>query len=344
MNLRFYVIAFLMLLGGGGARLTETHAQMPTLAPLPGTGAPKTASAPFTFIVAGDNRPVSAATPQPTTPGAIFNDVSSKYPSAAFIFWTGDTVYGKDNLKTASDLQQITAQYKEFLALAQQAGVPVYNAPGNHEMDDKNSCPSAQMQALYQQQMSLPYGAFTYQNARFIALNTEEVPRIGTKSAPVPDKKGSCKTSNNGYVSPAQISLLEQDIIQNQAQVDHIFIFMHRPILPEKAADALAQESAAALMALFKKYPKVHYVLAGHEHLYYNATTKDISNPPNLPAAKGQTLPFYLVSGGAGAPFKGSCPPGSFHHYLVFTVDGANVTTSLVQLDNTTPPCTPAKN
>ena len=343
MSLRLYPVALSLLLCCGGVRVAQTCAQMPALAPLPGTGTFQTQSSPFTFIVAGDNRPAADTDPQPATPGAIFNAVSSRTPTAAFIFWTGDTAYGKNNLKTPADLQQVTAQYKEFLALAQTAGVPVFNAPGNHEMDDKNSCPSAQMQTLYQQQMGLAYGAFNYGNSRFIAVNTEEIPRIGTKSVPVPDKKGSCKDSNNGYVSPAQLSLLEQDIINNQNQVAHIFVFMHRPVYPEKASDALSADSANALSALFKKYPKVHYVIAGHEHLYYNATTKDINSPPNLPPAAGQTPPFYLVSGGAGAPFKGSCPPGSFHHYLVFTVDGSNVTTSLIQISNTTPPCTPTK-
>ena len=115
-----------------------THAQMPDLSPLPGTGPLTPPSNPdkFAFLVAGDNRPAHSGDPQPAIPGKILD--SAKAANVSFVLWTGDTISGKD----PSDGAKIQAQYQEFLAIATKAGVPVYNAPGNHEMDDGNDAPT----------------------------------------------------------------------------------------------------------------------------------------------------------------------------------------------------------
>jgi len=42
---------------------------------------------------------------------------------------------------------------------------------------------------------------------------------------------------------------------------------MHHPIMPAKSDSGLNQADAAALQALFQKYPNVSYVIAAHEHL-----------------------------------------------------------------------------
>ena len=142
--------------------------QMPALSPLPKTG---TLSKPaddkkFTFVLAGDNRPAKKSCPQPPTPGKIFADVKAMNPAAAFVLWTGDTISGKE-----PDEKKIHGEYKEFLDIAATAGVPVFNAPGNHEMDDQNNAPSDAMKKLYEKYMAGTYGAFTYGNSRLIALD-----------------------------------------------------------------------------------------------------------------------------------------------------------------------------
>jgi hypothetical protein len=43
--------------------------------------------------------------------------------------------------------------------------------------------------------------------------------------------------------------------------------------------------------------------------------------------------PFYLVSGGAGAPLKKNTP-GSFFHYLIFKVESDKITPTLVKVDS----------
>ena len=105
----------------------------------------------------------------------------------------------------------------------------------------------------------------------------------------------------------------------------------------------LNEASTTDLEKIFKKYEKnknIAYVLAAHEHLYYNALTKNDSPPPCLPS--NAQMPFYLVSGGAGAPLsgdkdegeeeeQGEFDPDAFYHYLVFEVAPGTVKVTLVK-------------
>jgi hypothetical protein len=100
-----------------------------------------------------------------------------------------------------------------------------------------------------------------------------------------------------------------------------------------KTGSRLNKENADELEALFAKYPNVSFVIAAHEHLYYNASGNTL-NPASRtnPSSSG---PGYLVSGGAGAPLD-SCPNPSSkncsatYHYLVFEVNGNAVNAKVV--------------
>jgi hypothetical protein len=317
------------------------HAQksvLPELPPVPGTG--KLADDPkatqFTFIAAGDNRPAKKdVIKQPKTLGLIIED--SKQYKPAFIIWAGDTIAG---FRTPKKLHHKTleAQYKEFFRHAAKAGVPMFNSPGNHEMDvvDKSKdetveTPDPQMQALYLKMMEYPegappYGAFNYGNSRFIAVDTEEVPPI--TAARSEGGTGTKKLKlDPGFVSMQQFELLAADLEANKHK-DHIFVFMHHPIKPLKNSMRLNQQNADQLEALFAKYKNVSYVIAAHEHLYFNASGDKLK-----PSDSSDGL-VYLVSGGAGAPL-GKCPKhakncSDHHHYLVFEVNGKNVDVKVV--------------
>jgi hypothetical protein len=305
-------------------------AQMPPLAALPGTG---TVSKPvnkgqFTFVIAGDNRPAHKNCPQPPTPGKIFSAIQQMNPPAAFVLWTGDTISGKESDKP----KRIREEYKEFLGIAKTGGVPVFNAPGNHELDDESNVPSKAMKKLYQQSMAGTYGAFTYGNSRFIALDSENQPP-GQKKSSAPATKGA-KPEAPGYITQKQLTLLQQDLDAHK-DLAHVFIFMHHPVKPAVPKDGLVAESVLALEKLFKKYSNVSYVLSGHEHMYYNAqgAPDQVVPPPNR--IDPSQPPYYLVSGGAGAPLKKL--PGGFYNYLVFKVDGNNITPTLIKVDSSDP-------
>jgi hypothetical protein len=304
--------------------------------PVPGTGNLKPApGTKFSFIVAGDNRPDNATDKQPPTPAQIF--AAAKTGGAAFLVWTGDTIYGLDD----ADPVGVGNQYKEFFTLAAAAGVPVFNAPGNHEMDvkvkndkDRKEIGSAAMEDLYRTNMGIAkggaiYGAFSYANARFILLNSEEIPPTGVTRSPmavVDSTNGEGKVNlDPGYISPAQMKWLAAELAANKAT--HTFIFMHHPIKPAKSDMGLDTKNAKDLVKLFAKYQNISYVFASHEHLYYNVQTRDTTPPPNR-TAPSKDPPYYLISGGAGAHLV----KGGFHNYLVVSVDGNNIKVKMVQL------------
>jgi hypothetical protein len=313
---------------------------MPPLPPLPKTGSLSTPSDPskFTFVIAGDNRPAHKTCPQPPTPGKIFAAVKGLSPAAAFVLWTGDTISGKDPTDS-----KIHDEYKEFLDIAKTAGVPVFNAPGNHEMDDGNNDPSDAMKKLYKKYMAETYGAFTYGNSRFIALDSEHEPKSNSKNASTSNAKSKKsakkdKSEAPGAITQTELTLLKNDLDANTSAT-HVFIFMHHPMVPYEAVDGLDAASVKALEKIFAKHNNVSYVVSGHEHMYYNSQgdrTKLVDPPSRTDPTKPVQPPYYLVSGGGGAPLK-KHTPGSFFHYIVFTVDGDKITPTLVKVDSSDP-------
>ncbi len=167
--------------------------QFSSLSPLPGTGKLKQPSKPtkFTFVVAGDNRPCTRTDKQSAIPEEIFKDATKK--GADFVLWTGDTIYGKDKCngsgKDPCDASTMKEEYKKFFDIAKDAGVPVFNAPGNHEMDNNDDVPNADMTSLYTKYAAQPYGSFDYGDSHFIALNTEEVGNPATSKNPANGEK-----------------------------------------------------------------------------------------------------------------------------------------------------------
>jgi hypothetical protein len=316
---------------------TETRAGFPPLPPVPQTGQlhDQPGATHFWFVAAGDNRPGPSPSPQPDTLVKIFKRGQKSNPT--FFIWGGDIIYGHEYHRT-----KLENQYREFFGLARAAKVPVFNAPGNHEMDTMPKTgietPDPKLHAIYLEMMKFPkgapaYGAFNFGNSRFIALDTEEA---GAPPAPTPTATPGKKFKLDlGYVSQQQIDLLTQDLDANKAKA-HIFVFMHHPIMPAKSSSALNPPIAQTLQALFAQYPNVSYVIAAHEHLYYNATGTTLTPADRQdPSPNG---PSYLVSGGAGAGLD-SCPNGAgpncvaFHHYLVFEVDQDRVRVQVVPVD-----------
>ena len=348
MKFRFALAGIFAAIFLGGAAHAQTGNGFPLLPPVPHTGQlqnqPNVTH--FWFIAAGDNRPAAAGLPQPRTPSQIFKDAQRFKP--AFFLWSGDIVYGHEVHR-----KKLQEQYKEFFGIAQLGKVPVFNSPGNHEMDTmqrtasgKVETPDAQLQALYLEFLKFPanappYGAFDYGNSCFLAVDTEEVASASPTPTPSPtagSSNGRTVTLDPGCVSQLQFDLLSQDLEANQARA-HIFVFMHHPIMPARSSSALNPPNATALQALFKKYPNVSYVIAAHEHHYYNATGATLAPSDRQdPSAQG---PSYLVSGGAGAPLD-NCPGGagsncgSFNHYLAFEVDQATVKVQVIQVPSST--------
>lgn len=337
-----FALASLSALFLSAALDAQTTTGFPQLPPVPHTGQlqDQPAATKFSFVAAGDNRPATDTPTPPPVLKEIFDDAQRFKP--VFFLWAGDIVYGHHH-----DPKQLEAQYSEFFKIAALGKAPVFNSPGNHEMDTlvetstgKMETPDKRLQEFYLKIMKFPagappYGAFNYGHSRFIAVDTEEPGGPGSSPAPAGDsgKSGKGLTLDPGFVSKVQFDLLAQDLDANKDKT-HIFVFMHHPIKPANSSSALNPANATALEALFKKYPNVSYVIAAHEHLFYNATGTTL-DPADRPDSSIQG-PTYLVSGGAGAPLSG-CPGASancmsHHHYLVFDVDGSTVKVQVIRV------------
>lgn len=330
-----FLLCFLALLPAVARAQT-----FPALAPLPGTGtlAPPADANNFTFVVAGDNRPAKSGDPQPATLTAIVQAIQGLKP--AFALWSGDTISGKKPNKQ----KKMKKEYDEFLGIVKGAGVPVFAAPGNHELNDKpktQSCPKAidepdpsgTLLKYWEASMGVPFGVFRYGNSAFVSLNTDDTVGSGVTIPP-------CKY--NGYVGPGQQAALAATLagLAANPSVAHIFVFMHRPLeaSPVNPDGQLAKASRDPLKAILDdtaKFPKLSIVFASHQHLFYfHDKDKPFQTGPFQRTDPAGVKPAYFVSGGAGAPLTKKATPatGGYHNYLLVQVKGADVTVTVNKL------------
>jgi hypothetical protein len=235
-------------------------------------------------------------------------------------------------------------EYKEFLGIVQGAGVPVFAAPGNHELNGKpkaQNCPKAidqpdpsgNLLKYWEAYMGVPFGVFHYGNAAFVSLNTDDVVGADVKIPPC---------TYNGYVGPDQRAALAATLagLAADKSVAHIFVFMHRPLeaSPVNPDGQLAKGSRDPLKAILDdtaKIPSLSVVFASHQHLFY---FHDKKNPyqmgPFQRTDPAGGKPLYIVSGGAGAPLTKKATPatGGYHNFLVVQVKGAEVTVTVNKL------------
>ena len=249
----------------------------------------------FTFVVAGDNRSTGHGYPMPKVLGVICAEIKLIQPD--FVFWTGDVIEGYDDT-----VAEANGEYDTFLGAAATTGVPVFNAPGNHEYSTESA-----LLPVYVKRMGPLYGSFDYGNSHFIGLNT--TPRM-------PDGK-----LVGGTLDDAQWAWLEADLKANQGAAN-IFVMMHHfvfgPPDPDSPDTDTGWRSVAdrdRLHALMVKY-HVRAVFCSHDHLYWHAVKDGID---------------YYITGGAGAPLDATPDKGGFLHYLRISVDGTQVTSQIFQ-------------
>jgi len=315
----------LFALAGLGVVLAgcATEHELRPLQSLPSTATLGRAADPdhFVFYVFGDNRPAKKSDPPTPTIQQIADALTAAKPALAFS--CGDLIAGKE----PDNRSKMVAEYQAVLDILRAPGVPVYNAPGNHEMDDANDVPNSTMTQYYAEIVGLPYGSFDYGNSHFVSLNTEEVASLLVLKSPrAPLDGDSSATLDPGYVSPEQRQWLDEDLALHKSAT-HVFLFMHHSIHSFKVKNALDKASADALTAILAKYPNVTAVFSAHEHLYYNVQSPDDLSDPMAGTATG---PRYLVTGGAGAPLQSN--DHGFFHYFIVSVNGGDVSVSMVKL------------
>ncbi len=192
----------------------------------------------FAFVVLGDNRPTGSG--QPATPvfREILKEVGFIHP--AFVLSLGDLLYGNDEPLAqykveANEMQQILAGLK----------VPIFNAPGNHELADK-----PEFEQEYVSRFGALWGSFDFGGCRFIAACTDEV---GHKSG----------------ISDGQRAWIEKTVADGKPS----FIGMHRPIFARKGnlEEGASVDGAAGLHEQFHTH-NVQAVFQAHDHIFQHAT------------------------------------------------------------------------
>ena len=128
------------------------------------------------------------------------------------IFLTGDMIWG-DIFAPMADAEAVTRAWDQLDAAFEQLGVPVYRAPGNHDIHDPVT-----RDIYFARYGTLPK-AFTYRGSRFILLNSSYVP------------KGNDPPEHRPYVrgvplDAPQRDFIRQDLTDNHPY-EHVFLFMH---------------------------------------------------------------------------------------------------------------------
>jgi len=236
----------------------------------------------FSFAVFGDNRPVNGISPQPGTFKELIREVSLIHPD--FSVLVGDVIYGY-----RSDVARLKWQWSDFMSVYSSSKVPIFVAPGNHEMQTEEVPDSGNpiAQALYISHLGRLYYAFEYGNSLFIVLDTDIV-------------------GQSYLVTGRQLQWLRH-MLKVGRRYKHVFVFMHKPVVTYEGGDML--DNADQLVKLFTQY-HVTAVFQGHDHAYYYERVNGVD---------------YYVTGGAGAPLYLRPESGGVSHYLVVHVDGDKV-------------------
>jgi hypothetical protein len=265
------------------------------------------AGADILFVVSGDNRPTAQGAPMPPVLKTIFGEIGLIRPD--FVLWTGDTVYGYCDSK--DELEQ---EYQAFAAAARPlaGNVPLFNAPGNHEIHTNQGCAAPAdkvcgppcLEDAFRGHFGQLYGSFDFGGAHFVALDSDV-------------------TGEEDSIVGDQLAWLKRDLEANKT-ARAIFVFSHTEFYSAPRIDPSAATSHPAitnrveLQELFRRYP-VKAVFSGHEHLYYRE-----------PAEQHDGID-YFVAGGAGAPLYATPDRGGFSHYLVVRLSGAKITYDVIE-------------
>ena len=146
----------------------------------------------------------------------------------AFFVDIGDLILG-------GAAEGLAPQWDEFEKTVAACNVPFFPVPGNHDISD------AATERIYIDRIGRTRYAFTYGNALFVMLNSEE---IGTTDG----------------LSPAQNAWLREQLEGSDAR--HVFVFLHKPFF------AYGDGAGWAPTAEILRGHPVRVVFASHWHLY----------------------------------------------------------------------------
>jgi predicted phosphodiesterase len=120
--------------------------------------------------------------------------------------------------------------------------------------------------------------------------------------------------SHNGGIGAAELAWLRDDLTATGQPIKMVFLH-HPPFDPDGTGHIMAY-GAEGFMALMAEM-EVDHVFAGHIHAF---------------AQEARDGVLYTITGGAGAPLYTRDHPGAFHHYLLVSVRGEEVSIEVVKV------------
>ena len=187
----------------------------------------------FHFVLLGDR----TGEAQPGVWEQVLKQAAAEKP--AFLLGVGDTIQGMNDSTAEAEWRQAKR------TLAPYARIPLYLAPGNHDIW------SAASEKLFQQYLGhAPHYSFDYRQAHFTILDT----------------------SRSDELSSEEMAFLESDLAQHRTQAIK-FIVSHRPSWLLAAA---LHNPDVPLHQLARKYG-VQYLIAGHVHQLLHVTFDGIT-------------------------------------------------------------------
>ena len=201
-----------------------------------------------------------------------------------------------DCIYGSAKFSRVEAQYKGYQDTVESLlKAKTYLAIGNHEM-----CWGKASQELLAREMGKLYYSFDHGNSHFIVLDSEIV-------------------GENSKITGDQLAWLKKDLVDSRA-ARHRFVFLHEPLFPVGGHRGSSMDrfpsDRDALHSLFVRN-RITAIFMGHEHLFHEEMRNGVR---------------YIITGGAGASVYPS-PEGhdDFHHYVLVTVDGDNVSMKAVR-------------
>ena len=179
-------------------------------------------------------------------------------------------------------------QYQDIKTVLDQSIVPVYTTIGNHDLKDGGG-------DLYEEYFGSSTYSFNLGPAHFTVFNT-----------------------SSGDVSLQDLSWLEQDLSQTEAEFK--FVFTHIPPFDPRFGEdhsLINSTTSTHLMSLFEEH-KVDAVFTGHIHMYNETIINGVQ---------------YVITGGAGASLYTDEDTGGIYHYMNVTLDKSGLSIEPILLD-----------
>ena len=247
----------------GAASIARTEA--------PFSGTPRE----FRFVVVGDR-----------TAGhriGVFEDAMTKIAALRpdFVINIGDLIEGN-----SEDQARLDREWDEVDAATAKLGVPFFHVPGNHDLTNDVQ------RMVWRRRLGADYYSFTYKQALFLVLNTEDPPQpkiartallkdygadamktvfaalqgdpadakaLFAKDPRLAELAAKIVAAEKVAISPAQVAMVRTALARNPKS-RWTFVLMHRP------AWKVDSPAFREIEAMLKDRP--HTFLAGHYHKY----------------------------------------------------------------------------